>query len=145
MLIGRCPHGMQVPLKELGRKHQHATQTQDRCLPFPPARQRPARLTFYNANGGSTNSSITTKIFKFIGLSWVGLQPNPRQPYKFINSLLSRANICIKTCTCVSPQNCIECRCEECCKEQNLIISKTGVDMMLKYLLDMEVGLDLLL
>jgi DEAD/DEAH box helicase domain-containing protein len=92
----------------------------------PPSRQRPARLTFYDAKGGSCGSGIASKAFEFIGL------------------LLRRAVARIDSCTCLSPQGCIECVCDERCKEMNVVMSKAGAGVILRCLLGWEVDVDAL-
>ncbi|KAL1968594.1 hypothetical protein VTN77DRAFT_1804 [Rasamsonia byssochlamydoides] len=92
----------------------------------PPRRQRPARLTFYDAKGGSSGSGIAAKAFEFI------------------DSLLRRAVARIEACTCITPQGCIECVCDERCKEQNVVMSKAGAGVVLRCLLGWEVDVDTL-
>ena len=92
----------------------------------PPARQRPARLTFYNAKGGSSGSGITAKAFEFVDL------------------LLRRAVTRIEACSCVTPQGCMECVCDERCKEQNIVMSKAGAGVILRCLLGWNVDIDAL-
>lgn len=92
----------------------------------PPARQRPARLTFYDAKGGSSGSGIAAKAFEFVDL------------------LLRRAVARIEACTCVNPQGCMECVCDERCKEQNVVMSKAGAGVVLRCLLGWEVDIDAL-
>ncbi|GLI78584.1 ATP-dependent 3'-5' DNA helicase [Penicillium ochrochloron] len=92
----------------------------------PPSRQRPARLTFYDAKGGSCGSGIASKAFEFIGL------------------LLRRAVARIDSCSCLSPQGCIECVCDERCKEMNVVMSKAGAGVILRCLLGWEVDVDAL-
>ncbi|PGH16614.1 hypothetical protein AJ80_05116 [Polytolypa hystricis UAMH7299] len=120
-----------VAQKELGVKHKIAAhqkqsqgQRQDARLPPPPARQRPARLTFYDAKGGSAGSGIAAKAFEFI------------------DSLLQRALSRIESCTCTSPQGCVECVCDERCKELNVVMSKAGAVVVLKALLGREIDVD---
>lgn len=92
----------------------------------PPSRQRPARLTFYDAKGGSCGSGIASKAFEFIGL------------------LLRRAVARIESCPCLSPQGCIECCCDERCKDMNVVMSKAGAGVILRCLLGWEVDVDAL-
>lgn len=92
----------------------------------PPARQRPARLTFYDAKGGACGSGIASKAFEFIGV------------------LLRRAVARIEACTCLSPQGCVECVCDERCKEMNVVMSKAGAGVVLKSLLGWEIDVDAL-
>ncbi|KAJ5637008.1 hypothetical protein N7490_006887 [Penicillium lividum] len=121
-----------VAKKELGRPLRRAneTSTSDRKelqkLLQPPSRQRPARLTFYDAKGGSCGSGIASKAFEFIGL------------------LLRRAVARIEACACLSPQGCVECVCDERCKEMNLVMSKAGAGVILRCLLGLEVDVDAL-
>ncbi|EGC48587.1 conserved hypothetical protein [Histoplasma capsulatum var. duboisii H88] len=118
-----------VAVKELGPKHQQAmnqTRSQNVKLPPVPARQRPARLTFYDAKGGSSGSGIAAKAFEFV------------------DSLLRRALGRIEACQCTSPQGCIECVCDERCKEMNVVMSKAGAGVVLKCLLGIEVDVEAL-
>ncbi|KAL4931330.1 uncharacterized protein BDV17DRAFT_280236 [Aspergillus undulatus] len=97
-------------------------------LPFPelkpPHRQRPARLTFYDAKGGSCGSGIARKAFEFIDV------------------LLRRAVARIESCVCVTPKGCLECVCDERCKELNSVMSKAGAGVVLRCLLGWEVDVD---
>ncbi|KAL6234614.1 hypothetical protein BDW75DRAFT_231007 [Aspergillus navahoensis] len=92
----------------------------------PPHRQRPARLTFYDAKGGSCGSGIARKAFEFI------------------DSLLKRAVARIEACVCVSPKGCLECVCDERCKEMNLVMSKAGAGVVLRCLLGWEIDIEAL-
>lgn len=92
----------------------------------PPARQRPARLTFYDASGGSAGSGMASKAFEFVGL------------------LLRRAVGRIESCDCVAAQGCVECVCDERCKEDNVVMSKAGAGVVLRCLLGWEVDVDAL-
>lgn len=115
-----------VALKELGPQHaqqQRARKGDDR-LPPPPRRQRPARLTFYDSKGGSAGAGIAAKAFEFI------------------DSLLQRAHSRVEACTCITPQGCVECVCDERCKELNVVMSKAGAGVVLKCLLGLEVDVD---
>lgn len=91
----------------------------------PPHRQRPARLTFYDTKGGPSGSGIALKAFEFI------------------DSLLVRAIRRIEACTCITPQGCIECVCDERCKERNVVMSKAGAGVVLKCLLGRENEIDI--
>ncbi|EED20570.1 DEAD/DEAH box helicase, putative [Talaromyces stipitatus ATCC 10500] len=91
----------------------------------PPRRQRPARLTFYDTKGGPSGSGIALKAFEFI------------------DSLLSRAIRRIEACACITPQGCIECVCDERCKERNVVMSKAGAVVVLKCLLGRESEIDI--
>ncbi|KAJ9270307.1 hypothetical protein DTO212C5_3550 [Paecilomyces variotii] len=119
-----------VSKKELGKNLKRANESRHRSSkpdPIdlrPPARQRPARLTFYDAKGGSSGSGIASKAFEFIDL------------------LLRRALYRVETCTCVTPQGCIECVCDERCKEQNVVMSKAGAGVVLRCLLGYDVDID---
>ncbi|EEH38843.1 DEAD/DEAH box helicase [Paracoccidioides lutzii Pb01] len=118
-----------VAIKELGPKHKQAishARSKDVPPPPKPARQRPARLTFYDAKGGSSGSGIAAKAFEFI------------------DSLLRRALGRLEACQCTSPQGCIECVCDERCKELNVVMSKAGAGVVLKCLLGIEVNVDAL-
>lgn len=111
--------------KELGRKHQlAAAQLGEGRIPPPPVRQRPARLTFYDAKGGSAGSGIAAKAFEFV------------------DSLLRRALVRIETCPCITPQGCVECVCDDRCKEMNVVMSKAGAGVILKCLLGNDVDVD---
>ncbi|KAF7585133.1 hypothetical protein BBP40_012224, partial [Aspergillus hancockii] len=90
----------------------------------PPSRQRPARLTFYDAKGGSCGSGIASKAFEFVDV------------------LLQRAVARIEACQCVTPRGCIECVCDERCKEMNEVMSKAGAGVVLKCLLGWEIDVD---
>ncbi|KAL2831626.1 hypothetical protein BJY01DRAFT_254207 [Aspergillus pseudoustus] len=90
----------------------------------PPARQRPARLTFYDAKGGSCGSGIARKAFEFV------------------DSLLRRAVARIEACICITPKGCLECVCDERCKEMNSVMSKAGAAVVLRCLLGWEVDVD---
>ncbi|KAL2815719.1 hypothetical protein BJX63DRAFT_420286 [Aspergillus granulosus] len=90
----------------------------------PPARQRPARLTFYDAKGGSCGSGIARKAFEFV------------------DSLLRRAVARIEACVCITPKGCLECICDERCKEMNSVMSKAGAAVVLRCLLGWEVDVE---
>ena len=92
----------------------------------PPKRQRPARLTFYDAKGGACGCGIASKAFEFIGL------------------LLRRAVARIEACECLSPQGCVECVCDERCKEMNVVMSKAGAGVILRCLLGWDIDVDAL-
>ena len=79
------------------------------------SRKRPARLTFYDAKGGAGGSGISTKAFEFVDL------------------LLARA--CERVGACHCSEGCVECVCSEICKEQNVVMSKAGSEVILKSLL----------
>ncbi|THC90479.1 hypothetical protein EYZ11_010058 [Aspergillus tanneri] len=121
-----------VAKKELGRNLKLAVEAQNqstaqeniRKLLQPPARQRPARLTFYDAKGGPCGSGIAGKAFEFIDV------------------LLRRAVSRVDTCLCVTPQGCLECVCDERCKEMNSVMSKAGAGVVLRCLLGWEVDVD---
>ncbi|KAL4807105.1 hypothetical protein BDV18DRAFT_112698 [Aspergillus unguis] len=131
-----------VAKKELGRdlkraqsgrprqgQQSHSNREDDRddngiLILRPPHRQRPARLTFYDAKGGSCGSGIARKAFEFI------------------DSLLQRAVARIEACVCVTPKGCLECVCDERCKEMNSVMSKAGAGVVLRCLLGWEVDVD---
>ncbi|KAF9893873.1 hypothetical protein FE257_010043 [Aspergillus nanangensis] len=92
----------------------------------PPARQRPARLTFYDAKGGACGSGIAGKAFEFVDV------------------LLQRAVGRIEACQCVVPTGCVECVCDERCKEMNEVMSKAGAVVVLRCLLGWDVDVDAL-
>lgn len=85
-------------------------------------RKRPARLTFYDAKGGASGSGISTKAFEFIDL------------------LLVRA--CDRVVACHCTEGCLECCCSEACKEQNVVMSKAGSEVVLKCLMGKEKDID---
>ncbi|KAI4103594.1 MAG: hypothetical protein L6R37_003740 [Teloschistes peruensis] len=85
-------------------------------------RKRPARLTFYDAKGGASGSGISTKAFEFIDI------------------LLVRAAERVGACHCA--EGCVECVCSERCKEQNVVMSKAGAEVILKCLLGREGEID---
>ncbi|EAW13950.1 ATP-dependent 3'-5' DNA helicase [Aspergillus clavatus NRRL 1] len=119
-----------VAKKELGRNLKLANEMRDRQTAEaarklqPPARQRPARLTFYDAKGGSCGSGIASKAFEFIDV------------------LLRRAVSRIEACQCVIPQGCIECVGDERCQEMNSVMSKAGAGVVLRCLLGWDVDID---
>lgn len=86
------------------------------------SRKRPARLTFYDAKGGAGGSGIAAKAFEFIDL------------------LLIRAVERVGACHCLS--GCLECVCDERCKEANQVMSKAGAGVILKALLGRENEID---
>ncbi|KAL2050497.1 hypothetical protein ABVK25_009166 [Lepraria finkii] len=86
------------------------------------SRKRPARLTFYDAKGGAGGSGISTKAFEFIDL------------------LLVRA--CDRVAACHCTEGCLECCCSEVCKEQNMVKSKAGSEVILKCLMGKEKEID---
>ncbi len=88
------------------------------------SRKRPARLTFYDAKGGAAGSGIAAKAFDFIDL------------------LLRQACDRIEACHC--HEGCIECVCSERCKEQNIVMSKAGSEVILKSLLGRHIDVDAL-
>lgn len=86
------------------------------------SRKRPARLTFYDAKGGAGGSGISTKAFEFVDL------------------LLARA--CERVGLCHCQEGCLECVHGESCKEQNVVMSKAGSEVILKTLLGRESEID---
>ncbi|KAI4213531.1 MAG: hypothetical protein LQ351_003755 [Letrouitia transgressa] len=87
------------------------------------SRKRPARLTFYDAKGGAGGSGISTKAFEFIDV------------------LLARACERVRACYCTD--GCVECVCSERCKEQNIVMSKAGSEVILRCLLGQEHEIDI--
>jgi DEAD/DEAH box helicase domain-containing protein len=85
-------------------------------------RKRPARLTFYDAKGGTTGSGISTRAFEHIDL------------------LLRQAAERVSSCHCL--EGCLECCCSERCKDMNQVISKAGADVILRTLLNWEIDID---
>ncbi|GFF63037.1 putative ATP-dependent helicase HRQ1 [Aspergillus udagawae] len=121
-----------VAKKELGRNLKVANEMRDQQIKDnirklqPPARQRPARLTFYDAKGGSCGSGIASKAFEFVDV------------------LLRRAVARIEACQCVTPHGCMECVCDEKCREMNSVMSKAGAGVVLQCLLGWDVDIDAL-
>lgn len=87
------------------------------------SRKRPARLTFYDSKGGAGGSGISTKAFEFIDL------------------LLEKA--CERVGLCHCQEGCLECVHGEQCKEQNMVMSKAGSEVILKTLLGREHEIDI--
>ncbi|KAF2475828.1 P-loop containing nucleoside triphosphate hydrolase protein [Lindgomyces ingoldianus] len=79
------------------------------------SRKRPARLTFYDAKGGASGSGISTKAFEFI------------------DTLLKQACERLQACQCL--EGCLECCCDERCKEMNQVMSKAGALVVVMCLL----------
>ena len=117
-----------VAKKELGKPlHSANSQNQKPIKDLnPPSRQRPARLTFYDAKGGSCGSGIAMKAFEFV------------------DTLLQRAISRIESCDCVTAQGCLECVCDERCKELNVVMSKAGAGVILRCLLGWKVDVEAL-
>lgn len=88
------------------------------------SRKRPARLTFYDAKGGAGGSGISTKAFEFIDL------------------LLRQA--CERVAACHCHEGCVECVCSEGCREQNVVMSKAGSEVILKSLLNLDIDIEAL-
>ena len=86
-------------------------------------RKRPARLTFYDAKGGAGGSGIAAKAFEFVDV------------------LLSQAVERVAACHCL--EGCVECICSETCKEQNMVMSKAGSEVILKCILGREEEIDI--
>jgi DEAD/DEAH box helicase domain-containing protein len=86
------------------------------------ARKRPARLTFYDAKGGASGSGISTKAFEFV------------------DTLLRQACERLQACHCL--QGCLECCCDERCKEGNSVMSKAGALVVVMCLLGKEKEID---
>ena len=86
------------------------------------SRKRPARLTFYDAKGGAGGSGIAAKAFEFVDV------------------LLSQAVERVVACHCL--EGCVECICSETCKEQNMVMSKAGSEVILKCILGREKEID---
>ena len=87
------------------------------------SRKRPARLTFYDAKGGAGGSGIAAKAFEFV------------------DSLLVQAVDRVGNCHCM--EGCVECVCSEGCKEQNVVMSKAGAEVVLKCLLGRAEEIDI--
>ncbi|KAF2145252.1 uncharacterized protein K452DRAFT_316333 [Aplosporella prunicola CBS 121167] len=79
------------------------------------ARKRPARLTFYDARGGAQGAGISARAFEFA------------------DTLLARACARVQACACAD--GCLECCCDEHCKEANVVVSKAGAGVVLMALL----------
>ncbi|PVI04562.1 P-loop containing nucleoside triphosphate hydrolase protein [Periconia macrospinosa] len=86
------------------------------------SRKRPARLTFYDAKGGASGSGISTKAFEFI------------------DTLLEQACARLQVCHCL--EGCLECCCDERCKEANQVMSKAGALVIVMCLLGKEKEID---
>ncbi|KAJ2896155.1 hypothetical protein MKZ38_005848 [Zalerion maritima] len=84
-------------------------------------RRRPARLTFYDAAGGQAGAGLSVKAFEFMDF------------------LLPRALGRVEECGC--PDGCVECVCDERCKEGNEVRSKAGAVVVLRCLLGWTVDL----
>ncbi|KAF2242854.1 P-loop containing nucleoside triphosphate hydrolase protein [Trematosphaeria pertusa] len=87
------------------------------------SRKRPARLTFYDAKGGASGSGISTKAFEFI------------------DTLLAQACQRLQACHCL--EGCLECCCDERCKEMNQVMSKAGALVIIMCLLGKEKEIDI--
>lgn len=87
------------------------------------ARKRPARLTFYDAKGGASGSGISTKAFDFV------------------DTLLNRACERLHACHCL--EGCLECCCDERCKQANVVMSKAGAQVIVMCLLGREEEIDI--
>ena len=87
-------------------------------------RKRPARLTFYDAKGGTGGSGISTKAFEFVDL------------------LLKQALRRVEACHC--HEGCLECVASENCHHANEVMSKAGSEVILKCLMNIEVDIDAL-
>lgn len=97
-----------VAMKEFANKETH--------------RKRPARLTFYDAKGGSNGSGISTKAFEHID--------------HLLNSALQR----VEVCQC--QRGCMECVASSMCKEANEVMSKAGCRVVLRSLLNLDIDVD---
>ncbi|KAH7120935.1 hypothetical protein B0J11DRAFT_52479 [Dendryphion nanum] len=86
-------------------------------------RKRPARLTFYDAKGGASGSGISTKAFDFI------------------DTLLRQACERLHACHCL--EGCLECCCDERCKQANVVMSKAGAQVIVMCLLGREHEIDI--
>ena len=87
------------------------------------SRKRPARLTFYDAKGGAGGSGISTKAFEFI------------------DTLLQQACERVQACQCL--EGCLECCCDEHCKEANQVMSKAGALVVVMCLLGKAKDIDI--
>jgi DEAD/DEAH box helicase domain-containing protein len=87
------------------------------------SRKRPARLTFYDAKGGASGSGISTKAFEFI------------------DTLLEQACHRVQACHCL--EGCLECCCDERCKQANQVMSKAGALVIIMCLLGREKEIDI--
>ena len=87
------------------------------------SRKRPARLTFYDAKGGASGSGISTKAFEFI------------------DTLLHQACARLQACHCL--EGCLECCCDERCKQANQVMSKAGALVIIMCLLGKEKEIDI--
>lgn len=85
-------------------------------------RKRPARLTFYDVYGGEKGAGMSGKAFEFMD-------------FLLINAL-SR----VEYCKCV--EGCVECVCDERCKEGNEVKSKVGAIVVMRSLLGWKIDWD---
>ena len=60
------------------------------------------------------------------------------------DEVVKRGMARIEDCQCLSPQGCVECCCDERCKEMNVVMSKAGAGVILRCLLGWEVDVDAL-
>lgn len=86
-------------------------------------RKRPARLTFYDAKGGASGSGISTKAFEFV------------------DTLLEQACKRVEACHCL--EGCLECCCDEACKQANQVMSKAGALVVIMCLLGRAKEIDI--
>ncbi|KAB8648499.1 hypothetical protein FH972_026155 [Carpinus fangiana] len=86
------------------------------------SRKRPARLTFYDAKGGASGSGISTKAFEFVDV------------------LLKQAAERVSACHCT--EGCLECCCDELCRQANVVMSKAGAEVVLRSLLGWDIDVD---
>lgn len=87
-------------------------------------RKRPARLTFYDAKGGAAGAGISTRAFEHA------------------DALLRRAVERLAGCACTD--GCLECCCDERCRQANVVMSKAGAEVVLRCLLGLHVDVDAL-
>ena len=64
--------------------------------------------------------------------------------FEFVDTLLRRAVSRIESCDCVTAQGCMECVCDERCKEANVVMSKAGAGVILRCLLGWEIDVEAL-
>lgn len=85
-------------------------------------RKRPARLTIYDAKGGSHGSGISTKAFDHVD--------------RLLRTALER----VEGCGC--ERGCIECVASAQCRQANEVMSKAGCRVVLRSLLSMKIEVD---
>ncbi|QPH09921.1 hypothetical protein C2857_000986 [Epichloe festucae Fl1] len=85
-------------------------------------RKRPARLTFYDAKGGTSGSGISTKAFDHV------------------DHLLRMALERVEACAC--QRGCVECVASTLCRQSNEVMSKAGCRVVIRSLLNLDIDID---